>query len=142
MAKAGGVCRDGEVRRFGLTSLVPLEHDIQRAIRDALERHPAVEAVYRINGGAKIVEAFVDEKGKKHPRRYVKNHDVPGMSDLWIWLKPRYGARQIFIEVKRPGKEPSDEQEEFLERARLRGHIAFWADDAADAWKRLSEELK
>jgi len=39
------------MRRYRLTSPVPLEHDIQRAIRDALSRHPAVEAVYRINGG-------------------------------------------------------------------------------------------
>jgi len=129
------------MRRFRLTPPVPLESDIQRAIRDALARHPAVEAVYRINGGAKVVEAFIDKKGKKHDRRYVKNHDVPGLSDLWVWLKPRYGTRQIFIEVKRPGKEPSDEQEAFLERARQRGHLAFWVDDAADAWKRLSEEL-
>jgi len=130
------------MRRFRLTSPVPLESDIQRAIRDALSRHPAVESVYRINGGARVVERFVDEQGREHKRRFVRNHDIPGMSDLFVWLKPRYGTRQAFIEVKRKGMKPTDEQEAFLERARLRGHVAFWCDDAADAWKRLSEELK
>lgn len=49
-----------------------------------------------------------------------------GVSDLCI-LFP--GGRLAFLELKAPGKKPTDEQDVFMETAKRLGHLAFWTDD-------------
>lgn len=113
----------------------PLERDIQREIRDAMRKHSAVAHVFRVNSGAQLIEPT------NGPRRFVRYHDIPGMSDLWLWLKPPHAPRQAFIEVKRPGEVASDKQAAFLEAVRALGHVGFVASNAADAFERLTSEL-
>ncbi len=48
-----------------------------------------------------------------------------------------YRGRALAIEVKRPGKEPTPRQAEFLERWRRAGGIAFWATSKAEAIAKL-----
>lgn len=115
--------------------VVPLEKDIQREIRDALMLHGAVENVFRFNSGAHAVD---DGKG---PRRWIRYHDVPGMPDLVCCLKLRYGTKLAFIEVKRPGEQPTFKQAAFLEAVTAKGHVGFVASNAADAFDRLTQEL-
>lgn len=110
----------------------PYEKDIQAAVRALLSKHPAVERVFRVNSGAHVA-------GQGESRRFVRFHDIHGMSDLWVWLKG--SPRQAFIEVKRPGEKPSEKQAAFLEIARAHGHIAFVATDARQAWQQLTEAL-
>lgn len=110
----------------------PLERDIQAAVRALLSKHPAVERVFRVNSGAHVA-------GQGASRRFIRFHDVHGMSDLWAWLKGT--PRQAFIEVKRPGEKPTEQQAIFLEHARAHGHIAFVTHDAQEAWEQLSAEL-
>jgi hypothetical protein len=40
----------------------------------------------------------------------------------------RYIARFLAIELKQPGKKPTEDQERFLEVVRASGGVAFWAD--------------
>lgn len=111
------------------------EVDIQRDVRDALSKHPAVQKVWRVNGGG----AFVPGVGGVE--RFLRFHDIPGMSDLWVLLKPRYGPRMGFVEVKRPGEKPTEKQAALLETMRDRGHIAFVATSAMQAWTELSQQI-
>jgi hypothetical protein len=112
--------------------VAPYERDIQASVRGLLAHHPAVARVFRINSGAHVA-------GQGDSRRFVRYHDIPGMSDLWVWLKGT--PRQAFIEVKRPGEKPSDKQAAFLQAARELGHIAFVTCCAQDAWNSLTEAL-
>lgn len=57
-----------------------------------------------------------------------------GLSDIGgIWCH-----RPLFIEVKRPGKHPTQEQYEFLEKVEIYGAIAFWTDSLERAIAVLS----
>jgi hypothetical protein len=48
-------------------------------------------------------------------------------------LSPRYFARALAIEVKRPGQRPSDEQEAWLAMVRGQGWLAGWVDSVDGA---------
>jgi hypothetical protein len=112
----------------------PYEKDIQSAVRALLSKHPAVERVFRINSGAHVA-------GTGESRRFIRFHDVPGMADLFVLLHPRHGTRFCFIEVKREGERPSEKQAAFLDMMRLRGHVAFVATSAQQAWNDLTSAL-
>jgi hypothetical protein len=115
----------------GRVPKVRLERDVSREGRRWLKRHPAVQMVWRVNSGAHM-------RGK----RFIRYHTIPGMSDVWVLLKPHFGTVMVFIEWKRPGKEARTEQAAFLESMRERGHIAFVATSESAAWEQLSEALR
>jgi hypothetical protein len=119
-----------------LAAVEPLEREVQRACREALRAHPAVSRVFRMNSGAHVID---DGQGA---RRFIRYHDVDGLSDLWVWLKRPFAPRQAFIEVKRPGEKPTEKQAAFLEGARAYGHIAFWCTDAAQCWAELTKAVE
>ncbi len=123
--------------KFRLTRPEPLEAQVLRSVRQALEWHRAVSRVYRVNSGS----AWLKGKGGKD--RPVKFHDIAGMSDLWAWLKPEYGARQVFVEVKRPSTraDATDLQMQFLADASRHGHIAFVAASADETIAQLDAAL-
>lgn len=58
-----------------------------------------------------------------------------GVSDILACIKGRFVA----IEVKRPGKKPSDLQERFLDAVNTIGGLAFWADNLQDVKDKLKE---
>ena len=58
-----------------------------------------------------------------------------GVSDILACIKGRFVA----IEVKRPGKKPSDLQERFLDAVNTIGGFAFWADSLQDVKDKLKE---
>lgn len=49
-----------------------------------------------------------------------------GQSDLWGILP---GGKHFECELKRKGKEPSEEQHQWLASCAQRGALAFWTDD-------------
>lgn len=62
---------------------------------------------------------------KDHKGRLVHFGLCSGSSDL-IGI---YKGRFLAIEVKRPGKTPTDAQDHFIEFVNNAGGIAFWVDD-------------
>ncbi len=74
---------------------------------------------WRQNSGAMVGEY----KGK---RRFVRFAGVKGLSDIAGVLPD---GRALYIEVKRPGKSPTVEQTNFLDRVKKLGGVALWVID-------------
>lgn len=60
-----------------------------------------------------------------------------GFPDL-LGVIPGSG-RAVFIEVKAPGRKPTEAQEQFLAVFRSKGAIAFWADSVDSALEQFRE---
>lgn len=94
------------------------EENVQNAIRDWLVRELNVELI------------------KTHGSAIRK-----GDPDLTGCLPYRSMGLYIAIEVKQPGKEPTEIQQVVLRRIRRRNGIAFWADSLESAQRQLHDEL-
>lgn len=92
-----------------------LEREVLRACIDLLAVHPKVALAYRVNTGAMRIDD-----------RYVK-FGAKGTPDIVGVLK---GGRALYVEVKRPGKMPSPEQNAFLYAVNQAGGFACWVDSA------------
>lgn len=55
---------------------------------------------------------------------------------------PNLIAIRLEIEVKLPGKKPTDRQAYFIEKYASLGCIAFWTDDISDCMEQLLNQLK
>lgn len=106
------------------------ESSIQDGVKKALLRHPATEKVFRVNCGA-----------AKKGGRLVQFHDIEGMTDLWIRLKPRFGTLMGYVETKRPNKEALPHQHQFMAAMKARGHIVFVATSAEQAFMEFGRQL-
>ena len=58
-----------------------------------------------------------------------------GVSDIIACIKGRFVA----IEVKRPGKKPTQLQENFIKAVNTVGGLGFWADNLEDVKIKLKE---
>lgn len=105
----------------------PLESDVMREARKWLAEQPDIR-VWRNNTGK-----LKDENG-----RLVTYGLSVGSSDLIGLIRvpangydksqTQYVARFLAIELKQPGKKPTEDQERFLETVRKDGGVGFWAD--------------
>ena len=93
------------------------EHDIQTMITVELCRRGCI--VHRTNSGT-----YYTEDGR--PVRI----GIPGMSDL---QGHRPDGRCFYLEVKKPGQKPRENQQRFLSAMRKSGAIAGWADSVEKA---------
>lgn len=93
------------------------EHDIQTMITVELCRRGCI--VHRTNSGV-----FYTKDGT--PVRI----GIPGMSDL---QGHRPDGRCFYLEVKKPGQKPRENQLRFLDAMRSTGAIAGWADSVEKA---------
>ena len=93
------------------------EGSVKKVCMDWLALQPDVW-VWRQNTGA------VAMPGASRSR-FIR-FGVPGAADITGVHKPT--GRRIEIEVKAPGKKPTEDQAEFLERMLEHGAIAFYAD--------------
>ena len=73
-----------------------------------------------------IEKYFKDQIEKIFPSAQVHKYTPRRGEPDRICLLP--GARTIFVELKRPGKEPRPEQHRALERLRQLGFEACWLD--------------
>lgn len=106
--------------------VVPLEKEIQKAIIQKLELRKDVVFVGRFNRG----QAVATYGGET---RYTPFNSVPGFPDIHGLL---IGGRAFYIEVKRPPpcyEPPSDEQQDFLDAARIGGACAGVATSVEEA---------
>lgn len=111
----------------------PAESQVLKAVRAALQWHPQVRSLWRVNSGAHVV-------GQGASRRFIKYHDITGCSDLIGILS---GGRWLAVEVKRPSTkgQATDAQLGFLNRIREAGGVAFVASSADEARRQLDEAL-
>ena len=77
------------------------------------------------------------DPSKRIFRRPGRNH-MPGIPDIVGYTS--FGS-PLYIEVKVPGKKPTEDQMNFLERAKKAGCIAIWADSLESARNQLVEIL-
>jgi hypothetical protein len=111
---------------------VPPERDVLAAVLAAVVLHRGVGWAVRMNTG---MAEFPDPKGGK-PRRV--RFAFKGCSDILGQMK---SGRFLAIEVKRPGKKPTADQLEFLDRVDSWGGVACWCDNAADAVRFLDHAI-
>lgn len=93
------------------------ESDIQNEIMGVLFKHPLVAWAYVTTTGTL--------KGVHGGRPFQVGFN--GLSDIMGQLKD---GRMLAIEVKVPGKKPTEEQYDFLRTVALNNGLAFWADSA------------
>lgn len=104
-----------------------LEKDIQKQCLGYLEALGIFH--WRQNSGAVTIPGT-----SAHTRRFIRFNTKKGMSDIIGILpqdevlkdgtKARFG-NLLAIEVKRPGKKPTPDQEEFLKAVNEQGGVAF-----------------
>jgi len=111
----------GMAQVLRLVPVVPRETDISASIVDAIVRL-GLGVVTRYNSGAVVRNG-----------RFVRFNNAPGHSDLGGVLRRKTPGRAFYLEVKRPGKEPTPEQETFLEDRRACGAIAARVDSVEQA---------
>ncbi len=100
------------------------EKDTQKAILDYLNTIGAV-AIKIYNGGI---------FNPKNQRYFFPYQNQYGVSDIIACYKGKF----IAIEVKSPGRKPTEFQLEFLERVKKSGGVAIWTDNIDDAINTLS----
>lgn len=91
------------------------ESELQSKIMIALYAHPLVAWAYVTSTGT------FRGMGGGRPIKI----GFPGMADILGQLKD---GRSLAIEVKLPGKTPTDEQFDFLDTVSTNGGLGFWAD--------------
>ena len=111
------------------TSLVVREQDIVNACLDLL----------RLRG----VFAYRQNQGAFHPRdrhgeRFIRFTSINGVSDI-IGVLPN--GRFLAVECKRPGNNPTNDQQAFLDAVRRRGGLALVVYDASDLDDIINREL-
>ena len=102
------------------------EKDIQKEIMNMLLIHPAVAWGYITTVGT--------VKGVHGGRPFSVG--FPGQSDIMGQLKD---GRLFAIEVKVPGKTPTDEQNDFITTVNNSHGVAGWADNVEDARRIIDE---
>jgi hypothetical protein len=114
----------------------PLESEILRDCRMWLASQPDI-VIHRNNTGKLrdangrlvtfgLAEGSSDLIGSLTVRAWPPQARLVG--GAWSHL-PTSIARSLCIELKQPGKKPSDDQVRFLESHAKAGWIAFWADN-------------
>ena len=100
------------------------ERDVLKEVLGALTYHPRVAWARRMNSGAAQIGG-----------RWVK-FGFEGCPDIIGMLRD---GRTLCVEVKRAGKNPTQEQVEFLGLVHRNNGLAFVARSAADARNALNE---
>ena len=79
------------------------------------------------------IRHYLKLKGIWHYNSWQGQFSEPGIADLIGIYKGRYLA----IEVKVPGRKPSDRQQAFLDRVNHEGGLAFVATGVEDVMEKL-----
>jgi hypothetical protein len=82
-----------------------------------------------------IGAAFVKKVKKHAPATIVVKLKGDGRRDLPDYMVLTEGGRAIFIEMKRPGKQPTLRQRNMLSELRSLGFAAAWMDNAETAFE-------
>lgn len=110
-----------------------VEHQHQVALIH-WSRAVALAPAADIRPGSKVVDYLlaIPNGGKRASAREgarLKAEGVkPGVSDLMLPLR-RGGFAGLWLELKAPGKKPTKEQREWIDRMNAAGYFATWCDD-------------
>lgn len=110
-----------------LTRPEPKEAQVLKTVLRALELHPAVAKVWRMNTGAGRILRGNDAS------QWIR-FGFPGSPDIYGYMKD---GRALFCEVKRPSGKVSEEQAAFIDHAQQAGCVAFVARSAEDVMQEL-----
>lgn len=100
------------------------EKQIQDFVLELLKVHPKVAWASRVNVGA-----------VRRGGRYIRFGER-GMSDITGQLKD---GRRLEVELKRPSGKTTPEQDEFIERVKRWGGVAFVARNCGDVMEALAQ---
>lgn len=115
---------------FRLTRPEPTEAEVMSAVCGALAYHHRVAWFQRFNTGAgKLLRS--DGSASQWIR-----FGFPGCSDLLGQLKD---GRFLAVEVKRPSKDTTSEQQAFLATVNANGGIGFRARSADDVFREIQK---
>jgi hypothetical protein len=82
------------------------------------------------------IRAYLGIRGVWHWKVWQGPMSQPkGVSDIL----GAYRGRLLAIEVKRPGKNPTPDQQRFLDRVKIEGGVSFVACSVADVMENLKE---
>lgn len=116
-----------------------IEHEHQVALIHWARKVPIGQAS-DVMPGARVADYLlaIPNGGKRSSAREgarLKAEGVkPGVSDLLLPLR-RGGFAGLWLEMKAPGKKPSADQAEWIERMNRAGYFATWADD----WQKAAQ---
>ena len=114
------------VRSAGINPSVT-ESEIQRSEKDVLTTHP------------KVAWFYVTTTGSVRRRGSYITLGYPGISDI---LGQLTNGLLLAVEVKKPGKKPTEVQYEFMLDVVLNGGVAFWVDDPRQVNTFIDEGLR
>lgn len=117
------------MKTLRLTKPEPTEAQVLHAVLRALELHPRVAKVWRMNTGAGNLQF------KGGTSQFIR-FGFPGSPDIHGYMRD---GRALYCEVKRPSGELKPEQAQFIEQAQAAGCVAFVARSADDAISALKE---
>ena len=82
------------------------------------------------------IRSYLGFRGVWHWKQWQGPMSQPkGVSDILGC----YQGRLLAIEVKRPGKKPTPDQQRFLDRVKIEGGISFVASSVSDVIEKLKE---
>jgi hypothetical protein len=121
-----------------------IEHKHQVALIH-WSRHVQLAEAADVKPGSKIADYLlaIPNGGRRDQREAVrlKAEGVkPGVSDLLLPLR-RGGYAGLWLEMKAPGKRPTKDQAEWLERMNAAGYHATWCDDWEAAAQVITDYL-
>jgi hypothetical protein len=111
---------------------VSTEKDIQAACIQWLNFIPGV-VVWRQNTGVMISE-YTSKRTHQTKKRFTRFGEV-GQGDITGMAR---GIR-LEAEIKKPGKEPTEDQLQWMAMINAHDGIAFWCDSLSECCKRLRE---
>ena len=107
------------------------ESEIQKDIMNYLFKSPAVAWAYVTTTGTFNI--------KRHGGSSWVTIGFPGMSDIIGQLRD---GRMLAIEVKLPGKLPSQDQREFLELVNANNGLGIWVDTVKGVIRELEKLIQ
>ena len=102
------------------------ESEIQTDIMKMLLKHP------------KVAWAYVTTVGMLRGRGHYIKMGFPGLSDIIGQLND---GRLLALEIKTPGKKPTEVQAEFIDLVKRNNGLAGWCDSVDGALDILEEDL-
>lgn len=113
--------------------MIHVEHQHQVALINWARRVP-LQPASDVKPGAKVADYLLaipnggKRSGPREGMRLKAEGVKPGVSDLLLPLR-RGGYAGLWLELKAPGKKPTAEQLDWIERMNLARYFATWCDE-------------
>ena len=92
-------------------------------------------------GPEATIERRIRERALRELGVFVPKLVVPGETGFPDRFALVPGGRPVFMEIKRPGRQPDPKQDYWLERLRKLGYYASWFDDVDMALEEIQRRM-